>query len=213
MLGQSHTGTVVRGQKPRRRAGRRLRGVRLQRHQEDHHHQGHQGKGLFCWKKCASTPRPPVPAARAQGSSSKSSPRHGRHFQPVVAEESRCAGCTDYTHEEVRKAILENRLLSIPESMRFLEWRTPNGCPSCRQALNYYLLCAWPKEYRDDAQSRFINERAHANIQKDGSFSVVPRIYGGVTSPAELRRIAEVAEKYAVPTVKLPAVSASTCSA
>ena len=126
----------------------------------------------------------------------------GGAYQPVVAEKKPMCGCTEYTHEEVRKAILDNRLLSIPEAMRFLEWRTPTGCPSCRQALNYYLLCAWPKEYKDDAQSRFINERAHANIQKDGSFSVVPRIYGGVTSPAELRRIAEVAEKYAVPTVK-----------
>ncbi|MDQ2801487.1 MAG: hypothetical protein M3Y41_01925, partial [Pseudomonadota bacterium] len=46
----------------------------------------------------------------------------------------------------------------------------------------YYLLCAWPAEYPDDAQSRFINERAHANIQKDGTYSVVPRMWGGVTS-------------------------------
>jgi nitrite reductase (NADH) large subunit len=126
----------------------------------------------------------------------------GGAYQPVAAEKKPMCGCTDYTHEEVRKAVKDNRLLSIPEAMRFLEWRTPTGCPSCRQALNYYLLCAWPREYQDDAQSRFINERVHANIQKDGSFSVVPRIYGGVTSPAELKRIAEVAEKYAVPTVK-----------
>ncbi|MEJ7605241.1 MAG: nitrite reductase large subunit, partial [Bryobacteraceae bacterium] len=34
-------------------------------------------------------------------------------------------------------------------------------------------------------------------------FSVIPRIRGGVTSAAELRKIADVAEKYNVPTVKI----------
>ncbi len=127
----------------------------------------------------------------------------GGAYQPVAAAAKPLCRCTDYSHEDVRRAIRENRLLSIPEAMRFLEWRTPNGCASCRPALNYYLLCAWPGEYRDDPQSRFINERAHANIQKDGSYSVVPRIHGGVTTPAQLKRIAEVAEKYSVPTVKI----------
>ncbi|HQU90605.1 MAG TPA: nitrite reductase large subunit, partial [Denitromonas sp.] len=55
----------------------------------------------------------------------------------------------------------------------------------------------------DDAQSRFINERAHANIQKDGTYSVVPRMLGGLTTPAELRAIADAADKYKVPTVKV----------
>ena len=112
-------------------------------------------------------------------------------------------GCTEYPHEEVRKAIRENKLLSIPEVMKFLEWKMPNGCSSCRPALNYYLLSTWPHEVKDDPQSRFINERAHANIQKDGTYSVVPRMWGGITTPSELRRIAEVAEKYNVPTVKV----------
>jgi nitrite reductase (NADH) large subunit len=103
----------------------------------------------------------------------------------------------------VRRVIREQKLKSIPEVMRFCEWSAKDGCPSCRPALNFYLLCAWPLEYRDDPQSRFINERAHANVQKDGTFSVVPRIHGGVTTPAQLKRIAEVAEKYAVPTVKI----------
>jgi len=127
----------------------------------------------------------------------------GGAYQPVEASRKPVCGCTDYTHEEIRKAIIERKLKSIPEAMGFFEWRNVNGCASCRPALNYYLLCAWPHEYRDDPQSRFINERAHANIQKDGSYSVVPRIYGGVTTPAQLKRIAEVAEKYAVPTVKI----------
>jgi nitrite reductase (NADH) large subunit len=58
-------------------------------------------------------------------------------------------------------------------------------------------------EYKDDPQSRFINERKHANIQKDGTFSVVPRMWGGITNAAELRAIADAADKYNVPTVKV----------
>nr|MBS0019667.1 NAD(P)/FAD-dependent oxidoreductase [Gammaproteobacteria bacterium] len=111
--------------------------------------------------------------------------------------------CTEYSHDEVRKAIREQQLTTIPAVMHFLEWKTPDGCQKCRPALNYYLLCAWPGEYEDDARSRFINERVHANIQKDGTYSVVPRIFGGETSPAQLRALAEVAEKYRVPTVKV----------
>ncbi|HHB11899.1 MAG TPA: NAD(P)/FAD-dependent oxidoreductase, partial [Chromatiales bacterium] len=72
-----------------------------------------------------------------------------------------------------------------------------------RPALNFYLVVAWPGEYADDYRSRFINERVHANIQKDGTYSVVPRIFGGETSPAQLRAIAEIAEKWEVPTVKV----------
>jgi nitrite reductase (NADH) large subunit len=87
--------------------------------------------------------------------------------------------------------------------MQALEWTTPNGCASCRPALNYYLISTWPHEARDDAQSRFINERAHANIQKDGTYSVVPRMWGGITTPDELRTIADVVDKFKIPTVKI----------
>ena len=111
--------------------------------------------------------------------------------------------CTDLTHQEVRAFILSKELKSVPAVMQELAWKTSCGCPSCRPALNYYLLCAWPSEYRDDPQSRFINERVHANIQKDGTFSVVPRMWGGVTTPAELRAIADVAERFNVRTVKV----------
>ncbi|MCC2596354.1 nitrite reductase large subunit NirB [Pusillimonas sp. MFBS29] len=118
------------------------------------------------------------------------------------SEKPICA-CADYTHGEVRKAIREQHLTSIAQTLRFLEWRTTDGCATCRPALNYYLMSTWPGEARDDSQSRLVNERMHANIQKDGTYSVVPRMWGGVTSPSELRRIADVADKYKVPMVKV----------
>ena len=111
--------------------------------------------------------------------------------------------CTSMTHEDVRRMIKSQRLTSMPAVWQACNWSTPDGCHSCRPALNYYLLADWPLEYRDDPQSRFINERKHANIQKDGTFSVVPRMWGGITTPNELRAIADAAEKYNVPTVKV----------
>jgi nitrite reductase (NADH) large subunit len=111
--------------------------------------------------------------------------------------------CTDYTHDEVRHGIIEHSLKTMREVRSHFEWRTPDGCPSCRNSLNYYLLCAFPTEYVDDAQSRFINERVHGNIQKDGSYSVVPRMFGGMCTSDQLRAIADVADKYEVPTMKV----------
>ena len=111
--------------------------------------------------------------------------------------------CTSFTHDDVRRLIVEKQLRLIPQVMHELNWTTPDGCASCRPALNYYLLCAWPGEYEDDQRSRFVNERMHANIQKDGTYSVVPRMWGGLTNPAELRAIADVVEKYNAPMVKV----------
>jgi nitrite reductase (NADH) large subunit len=111
--------------------------------------------------------------------------------------------CTSFTHDDVRRLILEKELKAIPQLMQELHWTTPDGCASCRPALNYYLLCAWPGEYQDEQHSRFVNERMHANIQKDGTYSVVPRMWGGLTNPTELRAIADVVEKFNAPMVKV----------
>jgi len=111
--------------------------------------------------------------------------------------------CTDRPHEEVQLAIKTQHLTSIRQVMDYLEWKSEDGCASCRPALNYYLLAYWPAEVQDDPQSRFINERAHANIQRDGTYSVIPRMWGGITNPKELKAIADVAEKFEIPTVKV----------
>ncbi|MNI25040.1 Nitrite reductase [NAD(P)H] [compost metagenome] len=111
-------------------------------------------------------------------------------------------GCTTLSRDEIVESIRTMGLKSVKEVIHVLDWNQPEGCSKCRPSLNYYLGMIWPTEYTDEKESRFANERYHANIQKDGTFSVVPRIYGGVTSPADLKRIAEVAEKYEVPMVK-----------
>ena len=112
-------------------------------------------------------------------------------------------GCTEHGHQAVRDAIRQHKLLTVGGVFKFMDWRTPNGCASCRPAVNYYLISTWPKEAQDDPQSRYINERSHANIQKDGTYSVIPRMWAGETTAAELRRIADVVDKYQIPTVKV----------
>ncbi|ABV93409.1 nitrite reductase [NAD(P)H], large subunit [Dinoroseobacter shibae DFL 12 = DSM 16493] len=119
----------------------------------------------------------------------------------VIPAAASICGCTDLSHEDVRRMIKSRELKSMAAVWQELGWKTSCGCHVCRPALNFYLLADWPLEYRDDPQSRFINERKHANIQKDGTYSVVPRMWGGMTTPDELRAIADAAEKYNVPTV------------
>jgi nitrite reductase (NADH) large subunit len=126
----------------------------------------------------------------------------GGDYSAAPQKKSLC-GCTEHGHQTVRDAIRARHWLSVDEVMRGLEWRSPNGCASCRPAINYYLLSTWPKEAQDDPQSRFINERSHANIQKDGTYSVIPRMWGGETNSSELRRIADAADKYGVRTMKV----------
>jgi nitrite reductase (NADH) large subunit len=125
----------------------------------------------------------------------------GDAYNPAAVQPM--CGCTSFGHDDVRRLIIAKGLKSIPDLMQALEWQTSCGCAKCRPALNYYLLASWPGEYQDDSQSRFINERVHANIQKDGTYSVVPRMWGGMTSANELRAIADVVDKFNIPAVKV----------
>ena len=81
----------------------------------------------------------------------------------------------------------------------------PDGAEDAKSKMGLasLLKMMWGEDYVDEKDARFINDRVHANIQKDGTFSVVPQMRGGVTTPEQLRRIADVAEKYNVPMVKL----------
>ncbi|MCU7841665.1 MAG: nitrite reductase large subunit NirB [Candidatus Thiodiazotropha sp. (ex Troendleina suluensis)] len=126
----------------------------------------------------------------------------GEGYEAAPSKQGMCK-CTDYSHDDVTRVIRDHELKDMRSVFEFLEWKTPDGCAACRPALNYYLLARWPEEYRDDAQSRFINERAHGNIQKDGTYSVVPRMFGGLCTPSDLRAIADVCDKFDIPEMKV----------
>ena len=124
---------------------------------------------------------------------------YSRHAQ----EKSPSAAAPSTAIKKCATRFADSKLLTVAEVFKFMEWKTPNGCATCRPAVNYYRMSSWPKEAKDDPQSRLINERSHANIQKDGTYSVIPRMWGGETTADELRRIADVVDKYKIPTVKV----------
>ncbi len=117
-------------------------------------------------------------------------------------EEGICS-CTTLGHKEIKLAINEGDFETVYDVFKKLSWKTSDGCAKCRPAINYYLLVKYNDDkYKNDKRSALVNDRMFANIQKDGTYSVVPRIWGGLTSPKELKDIADIAVKYDVPTVK-----------
>jgi nitrite reductase (NADH) large subunit len=102
---------------------------------------------------------------------------------------------------ELVNAVKERGLRSV--SSVFTALAAGQEDAGSKAGLASLLRTIWGKEYDDERDARFINDRVHANVQKDGTYSVIPRIFGGVTSAAELRRIADVAQKYGVPMVKI----------
>ncbi len=120
----------------------------------------------------------------------------------VESEHEPICGCTEYGHEQVKTQIRNKHLTTVQAVMRAMEW-SGEGCHVCRPAINYYIGMIWPTEAEDDRFSRVVNEKMHANIQKDGTYSVIPRILGGNANADDLIRIAEVAKKYKVETIKI----------
>jgi len=125
----------------------------------------------------------------------------GTAFDASIQEEPIC-GCTDLTHEQVRDAIRVKHLTMVRETMNVLDWKG-EGCHICRPAINYYVGMVWPLEAEDDRFSRVVNEKMHANIQKDGTYSVIPRIYGGGANADDLILLGEVAKKFDIQTIKI----------
>jgi nitrite reductase (NADH) large subunit len=105
------------------------------------------------------------------------------------------------TKPELVLVVRAKKLYSV--SSVFAALANGNEDAASKPGLASLLKTVWGKEYVDERDARGINDRVHANIQKDGTFSVVPRIFGGVTSPRQLRLIADVAERHHAKMVKL----------
>jgi len=122
---------------------------------------------------------------------------------PEFREESEkiLCKCIPFAEDKLRDIVRSQRFRSVQEVLDI--YGNSHGCEVCKPALSYMMDMLWCGDHDEDRSARFINDRVHANIQKDGTFSVVPRMRGGVTSAKELRRIADVAEKYNVPMVKV----------
>ncbi len=123
----------------------------------------------------------------------------GSEFQEEKKEV--LCGCVPFPKEQLRTMIKTQNLKSVQDVLDI--YGNAIGCSLCKPALSFIVDEVHCGDHKEDRSARFINDRVHANIQRDGTFSVVPRMRGGVTSAAELRKIADVAEKYNVPMVKV----------
>ncbi|HEV8287152.1 MAG TPA: nitrite reductase large subunit NirB [Chitinophagaceae bacterium] len=73
-----------------------------------------------------------------------------------------------------------------------------DGCEICKPAISSILASLWNEMIlkKGNATAQDSNDRFLANIQKGGSYSVVPRIPGGEITPDKLIVIGQVAKKY-----------------
>ncbi|HWC39520.1 MAG TPA: nitrite reductase large subunit NirB [Acidimicrobiales bacterium] len=119
----------------------------------------------------------------------------------VAEEPTYLCPCRRQTREQLAATIREHELTAVSEVAAGCG--TGRECGTCKPALAYLVSEINANRHREQREARFINDRVHANIQKDGTFSVVPRMYGGVTTPDQLRRIADAAERYGARMVKV----------
>ncbi|MFJ7309240.1 nitrite reductase large subunit NirB [Peribacillus frigoritolerans] len=105
--------------------------------------------------------------------------------------------CTTLTEDEVVYKMQLQDVSTVQEAMDVLGWEDTKGCSTCRPALSYYLGMIHP-EYEIRQQTLFINEKKNATVQSDNRYSVIPQMYGGMTNAKDLRKIANVADKYEI---------------
>jgi nitrite reductase (NADH) large subunit len=113
-----------------------------------------------------------------------------------IQQKSLCA-CTTLTEDEVVLQMQQRNISSLQDVFVKLNWKTLNGCSDCVPAINYYLAMIYPEN--EVLNETFVfNEKLNAQLQKDGTYSVIPQMYGGRTNAAELQKIASIMEKYKI---------------
>ncbi|SMN14024.1 Nitrite reductase [NAD(P)H] large subunit [Bathymodiolus heckerae thiotrophic gill symbiont] len=119
-----------------------------------------------------------------------------------VSNKDTLCDCTTHATEEVRQYIRSlDKVMSIDEVRSALDFE--ESCEACGAAINYYLSSQFNEAYIHNDKERPHNEQMHANKQRDGTYSIVPQMQGGLTTPKELKALADIALKYEVPTVKV----------
>jgi nitrite reductase (NADH) large subunit len=76
------------------------------------------------------------------------------------------------------------------------KWGKGDGCEVCKPVMASIFASCWNETIVKQATIQDSNDRYLANIQKGGSYSVVPRIPGGEITPDKLIVLGKVAKKY-----------------
>ncbi|HZG73492.1 MAG TPA: nitrite reductase large subunit NirB [Chondromyces sp.] len=122
---------------------------------------------------------------------------HSDTFDEVIEQKTMCS-CTNLTEDQIVREIQMRNLISVQEVMESMNWQQSGGCPTCRGALNYYLEMIHPN-FESKRDALFISECMNATRQSDGRYTIIPQIYGGIVTAQQLRKIANVVEKYEIP--------------
>jgi nitrite reductase (NADH) large subunit len=114
--------------------------------------------------------------------------RQGRQISPAICEHFA------FSRQELYDLIRVNEVRTFEQALR--EYGKGGGCETCKPVVASILASAWNDLVIRQATIQDTNDRYLANIQKGGTYSVVPRIPGGEITPARLIAIGEIAARY-----------------
>lgn len=102
----------------------------------------------------------------------------------------------DYSRQELLDLVKINELRTFGDVLD--RFGRGDGCETCKPVVASLLASLWNENVleADRAPIQDSNDRFLANIQKGGTYSVVPRIPGGEITPEKLIVIGQVAQKY-----------------
>jgi len=112
----------------------------------------------------------------------------GQRVRKVICEHF------DYTRQELFDLVKVNEIKSYDELLD--KYGEGDGCEVCKPAVASILASIWNELITEQDTIQDTNDRFLANIQRGGTYSVVPRIAGGEITPEELMVIAKVGMKY-----------------
>ncbi|KAL2266140.1 hypothetical protein VTJ83DRAFT_5492 [Remersonia thermophila] len=109
--------------------------------------------------------------------------------------------CPHFRHSraELYHIVMAKRLQTLPEVMREAGVDPGSlGCEVCKPCLASILSSLWNRPVMDPGVHGLqdTNDRFLGNVQRDGTYSVVPRVPAGEITPDKLLAIAQVAKEY-----------------
>ncbi len=113
---------------------------------------------------------------------------NGRYIKEVLCEHF------DYSRQELLDLIKMNKIKTYDQVLD--TFGKGDGCEVCKPAVASILASLWNDLILKQDTIQDSNDRFLANIQKGGTYSVVPRIPGGEITPDKLIVIGEVAKEF-----------------
>ncbi len=99
-----------------------------------------------------------------------------------------------YSRQELFEIIKINKIQTFDDLIA--QYGTGNGCEVCKPAIASILASLWNDMIMEHETLQDTNDRFLANIQRGGTYSIIPRVPGGEITPEKLIILGEVAQKF-----------------